>query len=141
MLLGSEDNFTRKINLTFRSNVKFSKTKVFEKEISNSPSPNQPSLLQEIRKAKYESTTAKKDSSVKTKIFLENAEKQSNRLKFVKCGNSLDNYAKFPSLSDMLEWIKKELNCSDEILIQRMIKFVKDLRNYESELDYERKYS
>ena len=135
MLLSHEDHsipkssFLNRGNHKHRDRIKFEinhndpvKAVDREEEIDK----KKPTLLQQIRRIKYTSELAKRENGTKTHEFLKNALSNNERMKFVKCGYSIKNYAKFPSLKDA-------------VLIQRMIQFVEEIRHYENTLSNKRK--
>ena len=148
MLLGHDDSSIPKSSFLSRGNHKHRDRIKFDHK-HNDPDKkiereadiekNKPTLLQQIRRIKYTSEVAKRENGTKTHEFLNNVLSNNERVKFVKCGYSLKNYATFPTFKEMLNWIQLEMKCEDAVLIQRMIQFVEDIRHYENTLNNKRR--
>lgn len=90
-----------------------------------------------MRRVKHQ--VADSRASSKNGKFLSIAGECNEKLKFVKCGQRVENYARFPSFAEMIEWAMSNLNCEDSLLVRQMILFAEALKRFEEELQAQRK--
>lgn len=96
-------------------------------------------MLQNIRRIKHGASISRRNGRTESREFYKSSISCELKLKSVKCGQSIDAYSTYPTLNETLNWTFKDVDCSEKALVQKISEFSSALKNYDDELERERK--